>query len=185
MEHLFVYGSLRKGTDKSKAQRKGVGSEYARYLEMHGTYVGAGKAEGRLWVLSDYPGFTDGKGIVLGDLYQVTTSVIKKLDAWEGHEFERLKRPVDGPDGEVDAWVYVYRFSPTGKTRILNGDWSSYGSDTPAQAAATAATAAPPAAAPAAEAAPPESSATSAEPEVAATPAPAAAKKASKKSASK
>ncbi len=175
MEHLFVYGSLRKGTDKSKAQRKGVGSEYSRYLEMHGTYIGPGKTEGRLWVISEYPGFTDGKGVVLGDLYQVTTSVIKKLDGWEGLEFERLKRSVEGPDGEVESWVYVYRFSPTGKKRIENGDWSSYGSEAsstpiPAPAVAAAVAAAEPEPEPLAE--------------VVADAAPAA-KKASKKSAAK
>ena len=127
MEYLFVYGSLRKGSSQGKAQRQGVGSEYARFLELKGVYVGPAKTEGRIYVLSEYPGFTDGKGIVLGDLYQVTTAVIKKLDGYEGLEFERLKRPVEGPDGELDAWIYIYRFSPTGKKRIENGDWSSYG----------------------------------------------------------
>jgi gamma-glutamylcyclotransferase (GGCT)/AIG2-like uncharacterized protein YtfP len=178
MEHLFVYGSLRKGTDRSKAQRQGVGSEYARFLEMNSTYVGPGKTEGRLWLLSDYPGFTDGKGVVLGDLYQVTTAVIKKLDKYEGIEFERLKRPVDGPNGEVDAWIYVYRFSPTGKKRIENGDWSSYGVESAPAAAAIPEPVAVPAAAPAEDPAP---AATVEEP--AATVAAPAAKKASKKSA--
>lgn len=126
MEYLFVYGSLRKGSTQGKASRQGVGSEYARFLELKGVYVGPAKAEGRIFVLSDYPGFTDGKGTVLGDLYQVTNPVFKKLDGFEGHEFERLKRSVQGPDGEVEAWVYVYRFSPTGKQRIENGDWSSF-----------------------------------------------------------
>jgi gamma-glutamylcyclotransferase (GGCT)/AIG2-like uncharacterized protein YtfP len=180
MEHLFVYGSLRKGTDRSKAQRQGVGSEYARFLELNSTYIGPGKTEGRLWLLAEYPGFTDGKGIVLGDLYQVSTAVIKKLDKYEGLEFERLKRPVDGPNGEVDAWIYVYRFSPTGKKRIENGDWSSYGVESAPAAAPTPASAPAPDPEPAAAvaAADPAPAAAAEEP----APAPAA-KKASKKSA--
>ena len=133
MEYLFVYGSLRKGTTQGKASRQGVGSEYARFLEMKGIYVGPAKAEGRIFVLSNYPGFRDGKGTVLGDLYQVTNPVFKNLDAFEGHEFERLKRPVVGPDGEIEAWVYVYRFSPTGKKLIENGDWSSYAAANPTE----------------------------------------------------
>jgi gamma-glutamylcyclotransferase (GGCT)/AIG2-like uncharacterized protein YtfP len=126
MEQLFVYGSLRKGTAQAKASRRGVGNEYARFLEMNGVYIGPAKAEGRLVVLTDYPGFVDGKGTVLGDLYEVTTVVIKKLDKYEGLEFERLKRTVQGPNGESEAWVYVYKFSPTGKKRIESGDWSTY-----------------------------------------------------------
>ena len=126
MENLFVYGSLRKGTLQSQAARRGIGTEYARFLEMNGIYVGPAKAEGRMILLTDYPGFVDGKGTVLGDLYQVTTAVIKKLDEYEGIEFERLKREVVGPDGPSDAWVYVYKFSPTGKKRIESGDWSAY-----------------------------------------------------------
>ena len=170
MENLFVYGSLRKGSAKGKASRQGIGSEYARFLELKGVYVGPAKTEGRIFVLSDYPGFTDGKGIVLGDLYQVNTAVIKKLDGFEGHEFERLKRPVEGPDGEVDAWIYVYRFSPAGKKRIENGDWSSYGSEVAAAPAVVVAAAAEPSLA---EAVPAEADAAP------------AAKKASKKSAAK
>lgn len=126
MEHLFVYGSLRRGTEQSSALRRGVGNEYARFLEMNGTYIGPGTAEGRLIMLSKYPGFVDGKGKVLGDLYQVNTVTLKKLDTHEGFEFERLKREVVGPDGPVDAWIYVYKFSPTGKPRIESGDWSTY-----------------------------------------------------------
>ncbi|MBS1833960.1 MAG: gamma-glutamylcyclotransferase [Acidobacteria bacterium] len=126
MEYLFVYGSLRKGTKQSAQSRQGVGTEYERFLEMNGTYMGAASAEGRMILLDGYPGFVDGKGTVLGDLYQVTTAVIKKLDKYEDIEFERLKRSVTGPDGPIEAWVYVYRFSPTGKKRIDSGDWSGY-----------------------------------------------------------
>jgi gamma-glutamylcyclotransferase (GGCT)/AIG2-like uncharacterized protein YtfP len=126
MEQIFVYGSLRKGTHQSQASRRSVGTAYARFLEMNGTYVGSATAEGRLILLSDYPGFVDGKGSVMGDLYEVTTVILKKLDDYEGIEFEREKRPVNGPNGTIDAWVYVYKFSPTGKKRIESGDWSTY-----------------------------------------------------------
>ncbi len=135
MENLFVYGSLRRGTEQSSASRRGVGNEYARFLELNGTYVGPATTEGRLVLLSTYPGFVDGKGKVLGDLYQVTTVVLKKLDTYEGFEFERFKREVSGPDGLVEAWIYIYKFSPTGKPRIESGDWSTY--NAPASASST------------------------------------------------
>lgn len=135
MEYLFVYGSLRKGTKQSAQSRQGIGTEYARFLEMNGTYMGPATAEGRMILLDGYPGFVDGKGTVLGDLYSVTTAVIKKLDKYEDIEFERLKRPVTGPEGDVEAWVYVYRFSPTGKKRIDSGDWSDFQS--PSQSSAS------------------------------------------------
>ena len=126
MEYLFVYGTLRRGTTHRAESRKSDGTLYARFLEQFATYIGEAKTDGRIHLIKDYPGFVDGKGIVVGDLYTVSTKVLKTMDEYEGKEFERLKRDVEGPAGVVDSWIYVYAYNVTGKERIQSGDWVAH-----------------------------------------------------------
>src|SRR5260221_11473737 len=105
MEYLFVYGTLRRGTSNRAESRKSDGRLYARFLEQFATYIGEGKTDGRLHLIKDYPGFVDGKGTVVGDLYSVNTKVLKTMDEYEVKEFERLKRDVEGPAGTVTTWI--------------------------------------------------------------------------------
>ena len=107
MEYLFVYGTLRKGTSNRAASRKSDGTLYARFLEQFGGYLGEAKTDGRLHLINDYPGFVDGTGTVVGDLYSVTSKILKTIDEYEGKEFERLKREIFLMRRNIAYWLFI------------------------------------------------------------------------------
>lgn len=126
-EYLFVYGTLRRGTD----------NRFAQYLQKSGQWVGKGKINGRLYAIGGYPGVItsqiDGEWVV-GDIYQLfhPQETYRVLDAYEGcgpddpqpHEFSRVICPAFLDSGVwIDASIYLYRHNVAGKQSIESGDF--------------------------------------------------------------
>jgi gamma-glutamylcyclotransferase (GGCT)/AIG2-like uncharacterized protein YtfP len=115
-DHLFVYGTLRAGAH----EMHGVLAEAADLL-------GHARARGLLIDLGWYPGLvpTLEDRWVVGEVWRLRQpSVLERLDAYEGDEYERRSSMVQLHDGTVvTAWTYVYRApGPLGPV-IDSGDW--------------------------------------------------------------
>lgn len=126
-EYIFVYGSLRRG---SSSPVRGVLDNYAEY-------VGEATFRGNLFEIDWYPGVVPSKDendIVYGEIYKMIDSekVLSELDRYEGcspanskpHAFVRKERIVKLKEGkELNAWIYLYNQSTSGKKRIPSGDF--------------------------------------------------------------
>jgi gamma-glutamylcyclotransferase (GGCT)/AIG2-like uncharacterized protein YtfP len=102
MERLFVYGTLRRGTGVAESE----------WLSSVARFESIGRIEGRLIDLGSYPGIVAAeRGWVDGEVFVLPENeeVLRRLDAYEGDEYERVERIVSGADGrEVKCWVYWY-----------------------------------------------------------------------------
>ena len=109
VRHLFVYGTLRRGS----------AVPLARELAARAAYCGAATVCGRLYSLGPYPGILLGGGVadrVAGDVYELPMEpdLLARLDAYEGcarhspqpHEFGRVRAPARLGDRPIDVWVY-------------------------------------------------------------------------------
>ena len=107
--YVFVYGTLMRNQRNHK------------YLE-DATYIGDGVIDGYyMYNLGTYPGIVAGKGKVLGEVYQVTREIEKKLDCLEEEGELYLKKPemVRLNDSQIiEAMVYVYNKSVNGCEKI-------------------------------------------------------------------
>lgn len=126
-EYLFVYGSL----------RKDFSSPASEVLDNHAKYVGEASFQGKLFKIDWYPGVVpsdDPDDRVLGEVYKISdkNEVLEKLDKYEGcspedpkpHAFNRKQRLVTlDSGGTIDAWIYLYTRSVSGKDRIVSGDY--------------------------------------------------------------
>jgi gamma-glutamylcyclotransferase (GGCT)/AIG2-like uncharacterized protein YtfP len=121
---LFVYGTLREFSAIPMARRL---REQARYL-------GVAYSKGRLYDLGAYPGLRDARARgewVVGDVYRLSRpGLLRTLDRYEAGaaarrpRFVRQRRRIVLTSGRrVDAWVYVYRPSVSGRRRIASGDY--------------------------------------------------------------
>ena len=127
-EHLFVYGTLRKGYDLRLMDKV---SPLIRY-------VGQGKVNADLYDIGRYPGaIRSNKGPeVIGDVFELSDPerVLKLLDKYEGigpdkaaAEFVRRRSRVKLRSGRtVTAWVYWYNHEPAGKIRIKHKNYLNY-----------------------------------------------------------
>ena len=131
-EHLFVYGTLRRG------------QPLAPHLESSkARFVGEGRIVGRLFDLGDYPGATpDPKrfSTVRGEVHELfdPRETLLVLDDIEGFDakhperslFERREAEVTlDAGGTVRAWVYFYRQPLIEATEIPDGDFIRYSSE--------------------------------------------------------
>lgn len=84
--------------------------------------------------MGDYPAFLPGpEGQVIGDLLALSdpAATLAWLDAYEEcaatypepHEYRREKLRVQGPDGLIVAWAYVYALPVTDLRLIAGGDF--------------------------------------------------------------
>jgi gamma-glutamylcyclotransferase (GGCT)/AIG2-like uncharacterized protein YtfP len=128
-DHLFVYGTLRRGADTGMA----------RMLAEAADFVAEARFQGRLYLIDDYPGVVasdDPDDIVVGDLYRMhrPESLLSQLDAYEGYdpalpdasEFVRSIQTVAVSHGVTRAkaaWIYLYARSVAGLKRIFSGDF--------------------------------------------------------------
>jgi len=119
-ENVFVYGTLLKG-------------QANHHLLRGARFLGSGRAEGLALyaVTSYYPGAVpeDG-GVVLGEVYAVTTGLLSLLDDLEdnGKLYRREKRCVFLEDGTVtEAWVYIWcrQVQPEQKIPLSAQPWRS------------------------------------------------------------
>jgi gamma-glutamylcyclotransferase (GGCT)/AIG2-like uncharacterized protein YtfP len=91
-EYLFAYGTLK----------------CSPYKDLLGDYifVGSSSVKGKLYLVEGtYPGFVEGQGIVLGEIYLVDNALFPKIDEYEGSEYQR-KRILT--DTNVVCWIYEY-----------------------------------------------------------------------------
>jgi len=116
MQHLFVYGTLRRASPHPLARR----------LASEADFVGPGRTRGRLYKLGWYPGMilsADPGDWVIGDVYRLhdPDALLPILDEYEGEDFARVAATVSLADGaEIQAWVYVYLGQPDETNRIAS-----------------------------------------------------------------
>jgi gamma-glutamylcyclotransferase (GGCT)/AIG2-like uncharacterized protein YtfP len=115
---LFAYGTLRRG-----APMHGL-------LEGRTRWIGFASVAGSLVDLGAFPGLVAPQAAgdrVQGDLFAIAEAqceaLLDALDRYEGASFERVARTVDGPDGPVRAWLYVYRGHMDGHPVVTGGDY--------------------------------------------------------------
>lgn len=123
---LFVYGTLRPGCN----------NPMAIWLNSAAWHAGRATVIGKLYQVQDYPGVVPSSaGIVAGDLFLLPDdpSVLERLDAYEEcspafpapHEYKRERLVVEGAEGSLEAWVYVYQGDVHGLDLIESGDFLS------------------------------------------------------------
>ncbi len=113
-EHLFVYGTLRRGCD----------NRFARLLAERAQFIGPARVAGRLYDFGSYPGArrasVPGEWIV-GEIFRLDEpgELLAALDEYEGPEFERTM--VSTQDA-LDCWIYWYAGGNPGAL-VPSGDW--------------------------------------------------------------
>ncbi|WP_022682057.1 gamma-glutamylcyclotransferase family protein [Sphingobium bisphenolivorans] len=121
---LFVYGTLRPGCD----------DPVAHWLRQEARHVGRATARGRLYWVDTYPAMVPRPDrIVVGDLFALpdAPAILAALDEHEEcsehfpepREYRRERLVVRGPDGEVEAWAYIYGRDPALLPLIEGGDF--------------------------------------------------------------
>jgi gamma-glutamylcyclotransferase (GGCT)/AIG2-like uncharacterized protein YtfP len=112
--YLFVYGTLRRGSE----------NEFARKLAEHGHFVGAARVPARLYDFGQYPGARPANDSVVGEIFHIDGSLLAALDEYEGSDFERAIVSANLDDGRIiDCWIYWYVGGAPGR-HIPSGDWS-------------------------------------------------------------
>jgi gamma-glutamylcyclotransferase (GGCT)/AIG2-like uncharacterized protein YtfP len=118
VDHLFVYGTLRRGCD----------NPFARLLSERGQFVCAARVRGRIYDFGAYPGATrDGQPgeTIRGEIFHLGEpgSLLAALDEYEGAEYERAIATAGLDDGRaIDCWIYWYAGAAAGSV-IASGDW--------------------------------------------------------------
>ena len=112
--YLFVYGTLRRGSD----------NKFARLLSERGQFLCEARVSGRLYDLGRYPGArrSDQPGeSILGEVFQLDEpdDILAALDEYEGAEFERAMVSIPGM---TDCWIYWFAGPAAGEI-IASGDW--------------------------------------------------------------
>lgn len=106
MEYLFVYGQFR---------------DTAKKLLQNPIFCGKATIDGIIYKVNEsYPGFVDGNGKVLGDVYLIQPELFPELDEFEGDEYIRTKIHTST---DLECWVYKYRHDIKGFDIIEGGDW--------------------------------------------------------------
>ncbi len=113
MDHLFVYGTLRRGCD----------NRYARLLSEQGKFVCEARVSGRLYDFGSYPGARPAERpneSILGELFYLAEPgiVLEALDEYEGAEYERTAVVA----ATLECWIYWY-VGPAAGRLIASGDW--------------------------------------------------------------
>lgn len=131
VNHLFVYGSLRKALD---------GSLHA-LLKNQAVFINAARLPGKLYLIDSYPGLvstpTFSSFEVQGEVYRLKQPerLLQNLDEYEEcaehfplpHEYKRLIKSVTLSGGQhLTCWVYVYNRPAAGLKHIIGGDFLSY-----------------------------------------------------------
>lgn len=128
-ELLFVYGSLRRGSDNLMAER----------LTSEATYVGDASVPGALYDTGRFPAYlphSDPAARVHGEVWALrpssAESLLATLDQYEGFVpdarfgslFLRVRVAVEFDDqSHGTAWMYHYNHRAAPESRIASGDW--------------------------------------------------------------
>jgi gamma-glutamylcyclotransferase (GGCT)/AIG2-like uncharacterized protein YtfP len=134
---LFVYGTLMRDFDHPMA----------RMLSRNADFIGAGRCQGRLYLVKHYPGLVlsdDGRDAVFGEVYRLhqPEALLREFDMYEAcgegfaepTQYVRHMLPVTlqgGGAGEtaeanvealtVKAWTYIYNWPVAHLPRIASG----------------------------------------------------------------
>ena len=119
--YIFVYGSL----------RESINHPLRNLLVRHGSFLGTGSYQGKLYDLGRYPGAipsTSRQDRVVGEIFRLQEAehVLKLLDKYEGPRFKREIVKVAIEDDAIPCWAYLYKKSPSGRTLIPSGDYVEY-----------------------------------------------------------
>ncbi len=119
-KHLvFVYGTLRRGTERSMS---------VRFPDAK--FVADAKASGSLYDLGAFPGLLldESNSTVTGEVYEVDDELLNKLDAFETlSNYCRKQFEISLGDHSRTCWVYEPDpefYSP--RTLTASGDWLEY-----------------------------------------------------------
>lgn len=121
---LFVYGTLRRGSDHENAAR----------LARESAWLGTATLPGTLYRVSWHPALVlEGEDSVTGDLLRLRdpAASLPWLDAFEScgpddpppHDYRREIAPVMTAGGAEQAMVYVWNLGVGGLERMPGGDW--------------------------------------------------------------
>lgn len=121
---LFVYGTLRQGSDHANAAR----------LARESDWLGTATLTGTLYRVSWHPALVlQGSDTVTGDLLRLhdAAASLPWLDVFEGcapedpppHDYRRETAQLATPRGPATALVYVWNLPLDGLQRIASGDW--------------------------------------------------------------
>jgi gamma-glutamylcyclotransferase (GGCT)/AIG2-like uncharacterized protein YtfP len=125
--YLFTYGTLKKGFENPFAEKVHLASDFE----------GEGFFNGRLYLISWYPGAVYDKAEtrkVHGEVYRLNdTEILKELDEYEDvFEDEAsslyLRKAVIitmGNGSEIPCWTYLYNQSVDGLPLISNGHFNA------------------------------------------------------------
>lgn len=129
-EHLFVYGTLRRGFEHPMAD----------LLARQADYVGLGRFQGYLYDLGSYPGVKiapHATDIVVGDVYRLSRPryLLKQFDRYEGYNprkpawspYLRQRVSITMAEGQtLSAWIYLYNRPIHHYKLIEAGDYLAY-----------------------------------------------------------
>jgi gamma-glutamylcyclotransferase (GGCT)/AIG2-like uncharacterized protein YtfP len=121
---LFVYGTLRLGSDHANGVR----------LARESDWLGLATLIGTLYRVSWFPALVlEGEDPITGDLLRLTNPAtsLTWLDAFEGcgrddpppHDYRREIAEVMTANGPVRAMVYIWNLPVDGLERMPGGDW--------------------------------------------------------------
>ena len=124
-DHLFVYGTLKRGFDHPMAQ----------LLSRSADFIGEARCRGRLYLVKHYPGLVlsdDESDLVFGELFRLrqVAELLRDFDMYEacGDGFaepteyvrQRLAVTLDGGEAR-EAWTYLYNWPVERLPRIASG----------------------------------------------------------------
>ena len=120
---VFVYGGLMRSFN-------------LHHYVAFAAFVARATTRGLLYRVGQYPGMTDGEGIVHGELYRfgdiaVALEVLDEVEDYDpldtdGSLYVRSLRPVVTDAGStLLAWTYLYNQDVKGLTLVRDGDWRS------------------------------------------------------------
>ena len=121
VNHLFIYGTLRDGEERSGILSK-FSSKVYKDCKIRGKLINL--QGGR------YPGLISGDGSVVGEIHHTPDieNTLKELDRVEGFngygEDGSLFHRVLTYSNNIPCWTYVYARSPDDGPVIESGDWS-------------------------------------------------------------
>lgn len=120
---VFVYGTLLRGMSRS-------------LVLAQSRFLGLGEIQADLYDLGSYPGLIDGKGRVIGELYEIDSTTLEALDHIEGFKADApdlslylrvLRQVTNLNDGLSDTVsVYLYNGEVASREQIKHGDYRRF-----------------------------------------------------------
>lgn len=112
MQHLFTYGTLRKGGSASLLMQE------ATLIQANVTVHGYALYNAGRYPFIKYTGNSEDH--VTGDIYKVNEALMKVLKEYEGEEYETVRI------NEIDAIAFVWNGSEHGYVKIEHGNWIKF-----------------------------------------------------------